>query len=111
MENKFENVELLDEIVTLYDEENNATEFNEIAIVEYDGEFYALLEPVEEMEGVEEGEVIILKVTEHEDGEDEFSGVEDEEIADAVFAEYLKAVEDEGCGCGCDDCDGHCDEH
>ena len=58
-----ENVEIMDEdeIVTLYDDNGEPIDFYEVACVEYDGAFYALLEPVEEMEGVEEGEVFILR--------------------------------------------------
>ena len=110
MKEKFENVEIIDgeEIVTLYDDDDNATEFYEIAVVEYEGDFYALLQPVEELEGVEEGDVLIFRVEEEEEGNDRFMNVEDENVLNAVFEEFMRAVADHECGCGCDDCDGHC---
>ena len=96
-----------DEIVTLYDDNGEPIDFYEVACVEYEGDFYALLEPVEEMEGVEEGEVFIFKVeeSENEDEEDKFIPLEDEALMDAVFEEYLRVAE--GCGCDCDECGHH----
>ena len=42
-ENQDESVELIEEeVITLYDDNNNAVDFNEVAVVEYEGEFYAL---------------------------------------------------------------------
>lgn len=106
-----ESVEIMDEdeIVTLYDDNGEPIDFYEVACVEYEGDFYALLEPVEEMEGVEEGEVFIFKVeeSENEDEEDKFIPLEDEALMDAVFEEYLRVAEEEGCGCDCDECGHH----
>ncbi len=110
MKNENENVEIIedDEIVTLYDDENQPVDFYEVAVVEYEDEYYALLEPVEEMEGIEEGEVLIFKLEEQEDGTDMFIPVDNEELLNAVFEEYLRTAED-GCGCGCEECEGDCE--
>lgn len=113
MKNENENVEIIedDEIVTLYDDDNQPVDFYEVAVVEYEDDYYALLEPVEEMEGIEEGEVLIFKLEEQDDGTDMFIPVDDEELLNAVFEEYLRTAED-GCGCGCEDCDDECEhEH
>ena len=81
-----ENVELIDEeVITLYDENNNPVDFDEVAVVEYMGEFYALLQPIEPMEGLGEDEAIIFKVVQKDDETDEFEPVTDESILDAVF--------------------------
>ncbi|MDR0426620.1 MAG: DUF1292 domain-containing protein [Clostridiales bacterium] len=108
-----ENVELIgeDEVVTLYDDDNNPVDFYEVAVVEYEEEFYALLEPVNPMEGIDEDEVIIFKLIEQEDGTDLFQPVESEEVLNAVFDEYLRTAADEhghDCGCGCDECGEGC---
>lgn len=103
-----ENVELIDEeIITLYDEEDNPVNFNEVAVVEYLGEFYALLQPVEPMEGLDEDDALIFKVVQKDDDTDEFLPVTDERVLDAVFNEYLKAEAEfcDGCDCDCDDCE------
>lgn len=109
MKKENENVEIMedDEIVTLYDDDDQPVDFYEVACVEYEDEYYVLLEPVEEMEGIEEGEVLIFKLEEQEDGTDMFMPVDDEQLLNAVFDEYIKAAADHDCGCG--DCEGHCD--
>ncbi len=111
MKNANENVEIMedDEIVTLYDDNNEPVDFYEVACVEYKDDYYALLEPVEEMEGLEDGDVLIFKLEEQEDGTDLFVPVEDEALLNEVFDEYMKAVADHECDCGCEDCDGDCD--
>ena len=111
MKNANENVEIMedDEIVTLYDDNNEPVDFYEVACVEYKDDYYALLELVEEMEGLEDGDVLIFKLEEQEDGTDLFMPVEDETLLNEVFDEYLKAVADHECDCGCEDCDGECD--
>ena len=118
-ENKDQEVELIDEdeVITLYDDENNPVDFYEVACVEYQGEFYALMQPVEPMEGLDEDEALIFKVREQDEDTDAFEPVTDESILEAVFNEYLNAVADAECDCGCehDHCcceDDHCDcEH
>lgn len=113
-ENQDENVELIDEeVITLYDDNNNAVDFNEVAVVEYQGDFYALLQPVEPMDGLGEDEAIIFKVIQKDDETDEFEPVTDEGVLDAVFNEYLKAeaefADECECGCGCHHGDNDCD--
>ncbi len=107
-ENQEENVELIDEeVITLYDDNNNAVDFNEVAVVEYQGDFYALLQPVEPMEGLGDDEAIIFKIVQKDEDTDEFEPVTDESVLDAVFNEYLKAeaeFADECDCCGCEDC-------
>lgn len=107
MDNEHDNVEILDdeEKITLYDDDGKPVEFYEVACVEYEEEFYALLEPAEPMEGLEEGDVLIFKIEEQQDGTDTFMPVEDEELLNAVFGEYLKSAE---CDCDCSECGGGC---
>lgn len=108
--NKKETVEIYDgdNVVTLNCDDGQTIEFYEIASVEYEQEWYAIVEPVEPIEGIEEGEVLIFKVIEQEDGSHRYDPAESEEIMDAVFEEYLRALPDDECGCDCDHCDG-CD--
>ena len=111
-ENQEENVELIDEeVITLYDDKNNPVDFNEVAVVEYQGDFYALLQPVEPMEGLGEDEAIIFKVVQKDEETDEFEPVTDESVLDAVFNEYLKAEAEFADGCDCCDCDDCHHEH
>lgn len=119
MEKKCDNnVELIEEeeIVTLYDDQNKPVDFYEVACVEFEENFYALLQPVKPISGISDDEVIIFKLEEQEDDTDLFLPVDNEELLEKVFNEYIKAVADEegncGCGCGKDhdcDCDDDCD--
>lgn len=108
-DNQEQDVELIDdEVITLYDDNNNPVDFYEVACVEYRGDFYALMQPVEPMEGLEDDEAIIFKVVQKDDETDEFEPVTDENVLEAVFNEYLKAAAEaaDDCGCGCDcECD------
>lgn len=113
MNEEKENVEVFEdeEVVMLYDENENPVDFYEVACIDHEGDFYALLEPVEPMEGLEEGDVLIFKIVEGEDGEDSFEPVQDEELLNAVFDEYLRCAADHECGCGCEECGHDCCDH
>lgn len=115
---KKDNVEIFDEtsIVTLYDDKKNPVDFYEIACVELNDKFYELLQPTEPMEGLGDDEAIIFELKHGDtDDEDLFEPIDNEELLNEVFSEYVKAVTDleGGCGCcGCEDCDDECDcEH
>lgn len=110
MDNKNENVEIFDEeeIITLYDENDNAVDFVEVACVEYEENFYALLQPVEPVEGIGEDEVIICKLEPQDDETELITPLTDEDLMEKVFDAYLKAAADGECGCGCG-CEGDCD--
>ncbi|NLC16600.1 MAG: DUF1292 domain-containing protein [Clostridiales bacterium] len=84
------------EIITLYDEEENEIPFYQIACIEHNNEFYAMLQPAVEVEGIEEDEVIVLKMLEAKDDDDDlFEPVTDEKLLDEIYQAYIKAVEEE----------------
>ena len=87
--------EELDNIIVLNDEDGNEVEFEFLDLIEYEGEEYVVLLPVEE-EVEEPGEVVILKLedTESED-EESYVSVEDEEILNKVFEKFKEKFEDE----------------
>lgn len=105
--NKKENVEIYDgtSTISLTLDDGSTIEFVELAGVEYEDNMYAIVEPVEPMEGVEEGEVIIFKVDELDDEAYNYDSNISDEVADAVFEEYLRALPDDDCDCDCDACD------
>ena len=89
--------EELDNILTLNDEEGNEVEFEFLDLIEYEGEEYVILLPVEDEEDEEEpGEVVILKVedTDNED-EESYVSVDDEEILNAVFEKFKEKFKDD----------------
>lgn len=78
------NMEELESIVTLTDENGNDVAFEYLDLIEYQGDEYVVLLPVE---GNEDDEVIILKVEPIPGSEDEESyvSVDDEETLFAIF--------------------------
>ena len=89
--------EELDNILTLNDEEGNEVEFEFLDLIEYEGEEYVILLPVEDEEDEEEpGEVVILKLedTDNED-EESYVSVDDEEILNAVFEKFKEKFKDD----------------
>ena len=85
----------LDNIIILNDEEGNEVQFEFLDLIEYDGEEYVVLLPMEENED-ESGEVVILKVedTESED-EESYVSVDDEETLNKVFEIFKEKFKDE----------------
>ena len=72
------------EIITLEDDQGNEQDFEYLDTVEYEGEEYIVLLPVEEAEG-DAGEVMILRVDSIDDENESYVGIDDEEVLRAVF--------------------------
>jgi uncharacterized protein YrzB (UPF0473 family) len=88
--------EELDNIVILNDENGNETPFEFLDLIEYEGEEYVVLLPVEEDEEDESGEVVILKVEDTESEEEEsYVSVDDEETLSHVFEIFKEKFKDE----------------
>ena len=83
-----------DDVVTLMAANGEEIDFIEIAGIAYRGNFYAILQPVELLDGMDDDEALVFKVTRGKDGEDKFEIELDDAIIDAVFAEYNKLYED-----------------
>lgn len=88
------NNEELDNIVVLNDEEGNEVEFEFLDLIEYEGEEYVVLLPVEEADDA--GEVVILKVedTESED-EESYVSVDDDDVLNKVFEIFKEKFKDD----------------
>ena len=92
MNNNVENEEL-DNIITLNDEEGNEVEFEFLDLIEFEGEEYVVLLPVEETEDA--GEVVILQVEDIDTDEESYTSVEDEAILNKVFEIFKEKFKDE----------------
>ncbi len=78
--------------ITLYDENNNPVDFEQIAVIPLEDRLFAILKPVEPLEGVNEDEGIVIEID--EENEDIYT-VNEDEIVDKVFEEYYKMNEEE----------------
>lgn len=83
-----------DEIVTLLNADGEEVDFTEIAGISYKGKFYAILQPVELLDGMDDDEALVFRVTRGKDGEDKFEIELDDDIIDAVFAEYNRLLDE-----------------
>ena len=91
-----ENMEELDNIITLNNENGEEVNFEFLDLVELDNEQYVVLLPVAEEEN-DEGEVVILKLedTDENDDEESYVSVEDEEVLMKVFNIFKEKFKDD----------------
>lgn len=80
--------------IILYDEEENEVEFEQHAIIPLKEDVYAILKPVQKMEGLDDDQALVFQLEETEEGEELLNLVEDDDIIDLVFAEYDKLFEE-----------------
>lgn len=82
-----------DDIVVLADVDGNEKEFSFLAVVQVDGQDFALLTPAEEPADPEaDTEIFIFRYEQDEDGGEIFSEVEDEELFAKVQAEAERVL-------------------
>lgn len=81
-------------IITLRTSDGENVDFIDIAGIAYNGKFYAILQPVELLDGMNYDEALVFEVNRGEDGKDDFSMLIDDEIIDAVFKEYNRLFDE-----------------
>ena len=79
-----------DEIIELTDKDGNKVKFKIIDAFEKENEEYAILLPEDS-----EDEVIIFKVLYSDDDEAEYIEITDDKLADKIFDEFLKRIDEE----------------
>lgn len=82
-----------DDIVTLVNADGEEINFIEIAGIAHKGDFYAILQPETLIEGMQDDEALVFKVTRKEDGSDSFEIVLDDEIINIVFEQYNQLLD------------------
>ncbi|MDE5765712.1 MAG: DUF1292 domain-containing protein [Clostridia bacterium] len=83
-----------DDVITLTSKNGEEIDFVEIAGIHYRGNFYAILQPIELLEGMEDDEALVFKVSRNAGGEDNFEVELNDDIIDAVFVEYNKLLDE-----------------
>lgn len=85
-----------DDLVVLVDENEEESEFEYLDTIEFNGNEYVILLPVEQDNNEEDMEqVVILKIVEDPDGEDSFVTIDDENELEAVFEEFKTRMSEE----------------
>ena len=92
-----------DDPITMYDEEGNCFKFEQVAVIPYEGELYAILYPLDQVEGVEEAEALVFHIVFDEEAETDEEAIkngyieieQDTDTAEAVFNIYLDMLDEE----------------
>lgn len=90
--------ELDADIITLTDEEGNEFEFEILDMAEIDGQVYSALMPIHSdpkdlLDA--DGEFVVLKVIENENGEEILEGIEDEDELQKVVDYFEEALSED----------------
>ncbi|MDR3185468.1 MAG: Holliday junction resolvase RuvX [Christensenellaceae bacterium] len=108
-------------VVVFLDEDGNEQEFEEIAFFEYSGKYYSALSEykrddektdTEETDENEEEETALLfaEVKDDENGDENYEIVDDDDLLDNLYTEFLSLIEKDGEDCECDDDDCKCND-
>ena len=79
------------EIITIVGDKGEELEFVELATILYEDKRYIVLDPLEEIEGIEEGDVLIYRV----DDEGAYHNVDDERVVESVFDKFIEYASSE----------------
>lgn len=89
-----ENMNEEDDIIILHNEATDRDEeFYHLATLDVDKRWFIVLEPAEELDDIQEGEVLIYEIVEGKD-QDEMVPIDDEKLLQKVFDEFLKMQDD-----------------
>lgn len=81
--------------IFLYDETGEKTEFEQIAVVHLEEHLCVILKPVVKLPGMGDNEALVF-VIEERDNEEYLYVSEDNELIDAVFAQYYEMLRNAG---------------
>lgn len=88
----FAEEEYTPEIITLEDDLGNEKNFEFLDVVEYEGDEYIVLLPTDEDE---QSEVMILRIESVDDENENYVGIDDEEVLQKVFEIFKSRFQDE----------------
>jgi len=84
-----------DNYITLTSSDGEEIEFIEIAGIAYNNNFYAILQPVELLDGMDDNEALVFKVSKNRDGTDNFEVEVDDDVTEHVFQIYYDLLDAE----------------
>lgn len=86
--------------IVLIDEDGNPLTFSQVFVTPYEvndeKHLFAILAPLDEIEGVGEMEAIVFRVDVDKEGETTLHAEQDEKVARAVFAVYEASLREHG---------------
>ena len=101
-ETKQEDLDLLDilldenndEPISLFDEDDREVKFAQVAVIPDNDKIYAILKPIDELEGVADDEAIVFLADYDEDGNTVLVVEKDEDTAIRVFDKYYQLLDE-----------------
>lgn len=78
--------------ITLKDNNGKEVEFEQVAIIDFEEKYYAILSPVTPIDGVGENEALVFRIDEERD---ELFYEEDDATINGVFDVYLETLEED----------------
>ena len=101
-ETKQEDLDLLDilldenndEPISLFDEDDREVKFEQVAVIPDNDKIYAILKPIDELEGVADDEAIVFLADYDEDGNTVLVVEKDEDTAIRVFYKYYQLLDE-----------------
>ena len=78
------------DVVLLQDENGKDVKFLHVMTFDFEESFYVAMTPETEVDGIKNGEVLLLEIMEDEDGTDCYIPIEDETKLEKVWAEFEK---------------------
>lgn len=84
----------LQNVVTLLGEKGEEVRFDHLMTFEHAGKHYIALMPMDETEGLEADEVVLLEVAD-KGGEDIYVSIENEALMEEVFDTFLAIMDEE----------------
>ncbi len=83
------------DIIVLFNEKGEMVDFEQIALIPLKEKCYAILKPIQPMEGVGEDEGLVFSIEANKDGQEFLELVVDGAIIDKVFKVYDELIEQE----------------
>ena len=80
-----------DDKIYVKDNDGREIEFEQVAVVDFCENYYAILYPTSTIEGVGEDEAVVFLIDEEKD---QLVYVEDEAVIDGVYEEYCQMLEE-----------------
>lgn len=81
-----------DEKIWIKDNDGKELEFEQVAVVDFEENYYAVLHPISRLEGVSEDEVLIFLIDEEKD---QLVYEENDKVIDGVYNEFCRLVEEQ----------------
>ena len=81
-----------DDVIVLTTADGRDIRYNNLAGIRHKGDYYAVLEPIDHIDGVDPGELLLFKVVPAGNGDYNYSIVLDDKILDAVWKKYQRLI-------------------